>query len=36
MPAKGRGKPADRAEGTVIVLDIASDKTREFEAMFQA
>src|SRR5881398_1685863 len=36
MPAKGRGKPADRAEATEIVLHIASDKTREFEAMFEA
>src|SRR5437016_4832104 len=36
MPAKGRGKPADRTEATEIVLRIASDNTREFEAMFEA
>src|SRR5438552_15756217 len=36
MPAKGRGKPADRTEATEIVWRIASDKTREFEAMFEA
>src|SRR5437667_899875 len=36
MPAKGRGKPADRTEATEIVVRIASDKTREFEAMFEA
>src|SRR2546430_17536560 len=36
MPAKGRGKPADRREATEIVLRIASDKTPEFEAMFEA
>ena len=36
MPAKGRGKPADRTEATEIVVRISSDKTREFEAIFEA
>src|SRR5207237_3494643 len=36
MSEKGRGKPADRTEATEIVVRSASDKTREFEAMFES
>jgi hypothetical protein len=36
MPGQGKAVPVDRTEATEIVLRIARDKTREFEAMFQA